>query len=144
MGWRCWRVYVPSASLRSTHWDEPWPSRQALTATCLSGHHVGVTLPSIECTCGIWSYSSRDPVVEAVRRWSTGFEDNGWTTVYATVVVGQVSLWGTVIEHEEGWRASKAYPYSLEVPEYPGYDADEVARVLRDEYLVDAKSAALL
>ena len=31
-------------------------------------------------------------------------------------VVGRVSLWGVVHEHEHGWRASCAYPISLFVP----------------------------
>lgn len=31
-------------------------------------------------------------------------------------VHGEVSLWGTVIEHEDGWRAQFAYPKSFVVP----------------------------
>ena len=31
-------------------------------------------------------------------------------------VVGQVSLWGRVVECEDGWRASHAYPARLHVP----------------------------
>ena len=31
-------------------------------------------------------------------------------------VVGEVNLWGTVVEHELGWRAQFAYPKSLVLP----------------------------
>ena len=31
-------------------------------------------------------------------------------------VRGEVFLWGTVVEHEHGWRAQFAYPKSLHVP----------------------------
>lgn len=31
-------------------------------------------------------------------------------------VIGQVSLWGSVVECERGWRASHAYPACLYVP----------------------------
>jgi hypothetical protein len=31
-------------------------------------------------------------------------------------VIGIVSLWGKVLEHEQGWRASHAYPRHLWLP----------------------------
>ena len=31
-------------------------------------------------------------------------------------VRGEVLLWGTVVEHERGWRAQCAYPKSLHLP----------------------------
>jgi hypothetical protein len=40
-------------------------------------------------------------------------------------VIGQVRLWGKVIECERGWRAALAYPERLYVPMRP---ADERAR----------------
>lgn len=48
---------------------------------------------------------------------------------------GSVSLWGRVIEHEQGWRAQYAYPYALSV-ESPD---DAVATAIRREYLVDVE-----
>ena len=34
-------------------------------------------------------------------------------------VIGRVSLWGTVVECAQGWRASLAYPAQLYVPLLP-------------------------
>ena len=45
-------------------------------------------------------------------------------------VVGRVSLWGVVHEHEHGWRASCAYPISLFVPVVD--DDDWVEKVITD------------
>ena len=52
-------------------------------------------------------------------------------------VLGQVRLWGTVIECERGWRGEHAYPDRLFVPRRPAttssYEfAAEIAAGLRD------------
>lgn len=39
-------------------------------------------------------------------------------------VIGQVALWGTIIEHELGYRAQYAYPLMIDlsvVPPMPGF-----------------------
>src|SRR3990167_9298256 len=46
------------------------------------------------------------------------------------VVVGQVALWGKIIEHERGWRAGAAYPRHL----YALTDDPMVAETLRERY----------
>jgi hypothetical protein len=39
------------------------------------------------------------------------------TTGYARYGIhGEVNLWGTVVEHEQGWRAQFAYPKNLYLP----------------------------
>lgn len=50
-------------------------------------------------------------------------------------VIGRVSLWGSVVECEHGWRASHAYPERLYVPSLheereTACDASEIARDL--------------
>jgi hypothetical protein len=50
---------------------------------------------------------------------------------------GRVSLWGRVIEHEKGWRAQHAYPYSISIHSL----SPAVASELRAEYLIDAEWA---
>ena len=52
-------------------------------------------------------------------------------------VLGQVRLWGTVIECERGWRGEHAYPDRLFVPRRPATTsshefAAEIAAGLRD------------
>jgi hypothetical protein len=34
----------------------------------------------------------------------------------AVYAVGRVSLWGRVVEHERGYRATRAYPFDLFLP----------------------------
>ena len=51
----------------------------------------------------------------------------------SVVVTGAVDLWGDVYEHERGYRASKAYPSSID--DSPDYDAAE----LRKKYGLNKK-----
>lgn len=49
-------------------------------------------------------------------------------------MIGHVSLWGTVVESERGWRASHAYPKQLYVPlaKRNRGAANEIEKHLRD------------
>jgi hypothetical protein len=53
----------------------------------------------LECTCGVYAAKN----IEHLRQ--LGYEGRG--------IRGEVHLWGTVVEHELGWRAQFAYPKSL-------------------------------
>jgi DNA-binding CsgD family transcriptional regulator len=55
--------------------------------------------PNATCTCGIYAVKSLDQLrdLDCGRRG----------------ISGEVHLWGTVIEHQTGWRAQFAYPKSL-------------------------------
>jgi len=53
----------------------------------------------MNCTCGIYGSKS----LEHLPKY--GFERSR--------IQGQVSLWGTVVEHQYGWRAQYAYPKSF-------------------------------
>lgn len=50
-------------------------------------------------------------------------------------VIGQVSLWGRIMQHVKGYRAEKAYPYSLYVPEW----AKSLAWSIQDLYGVETR-----
>ena len=58
--------------------------------------------PRSDCTCGIYASKSLNDL-----RW-TGYTHHG--------IHGEVCLWGTIVEHERGWRAQFAYPKNLVVP----------------------------
>lgn len=64
------------------------------------------TAPEESCSCGV--YASDSPLAAA--SFITGPEQP---------VIGRVSLWGTVVECEHGWRAACAYPAALYVPALP-------------------------
>lgn len=117
--WRVWRVVeVPhglrlGSVIKPTVWapDEPlvagclrsWPSLRRFRRRRAREH----TAPEDRCECGIYGAGLRSigpylrdpPANRAVAR-----------------VLGQVSLWGTVVECERGFRASHAYPLRLFVP----------------------------
>jgi hypothetical protein len=106
VGWRAWRVAETRAGLRllSAVYDDVWlPGREAV-ASCAHGHRA----PDAACMCGF--HALADP--GGVRRYLVGRNDPG----VIGRVAGLVSLWGTVVECERGWRAERAYPLRLWAP----------------------------
>ncbi len=116
VAWRLWSVVREQGLvLRSLFHPFVWPRRQALRATCERWRPLARMIdrrhdtPGDRCTCGIYAadlgvigdYLGEPPAggVESLPR-----------------VVGLVSLWGSVLECEHGWRASHAYPAALFIP----------------------------
>jgi hypothetical protein len=66
--------------------------------------------PDQGCRCGIYAAPTAAQAAASVTRPSRPGED------IVDHVVGRVTLWGTVVECERGWRAERAYPASLAVP----------------------------
>jgi hypothetical protein len=111
LGARAWRLVRHDDGtpwLAPTTPRPPWPPREAPAATC-SGSHTRLYMvfdptatphrcPDRGCTCG-W-HAVADP--------TTLVRPGG-----PAAVIGQVSLWGRVIEHAHGWRAEFAYPARL-------------------------------
>jgi len=104
VGFRVWQW--DSAGLKSLN-GEKWFAHQPLSAVCTAdaygsiaglskATHNSTELPSFRCTCGV--YAAR--TMEHLRQ--CGYRKFG--------VRGEVYLWGTVVEHERGWRAQFAYP----------------------------------
>jgi hypothetical protein len=52
----------------------------------------------VNCTCGIYA-------AKTLHHFGAGYGQYG--------IHGEVYLWGTVVEHERGWRAQLAYPKNL-------------------------------
>jgi hypothetical protein len=89
---------------------ERWHPGQSLAARCRASAVVGRAevvhdahdVPQANCTCGIYA-------VKTLHHFrSAGYERYG--------IHGEVYLWGTVVEHELGWRAQFAYPKTLLLP----------------------------
>lgn len=110
VGYRVWRWNA--TGLKSLN-GEPWPPGRPLVAGCraaargtMVGHtkavHDAREPPHSDCTCGVYAAKS----LEHLRRF--GYEERG--------ILGEVYLWGTVVEHKLGWRAQFAYPKSLFLP----------------------------
>ena len=109
---RAWRVWAGSAmgdgtvelrsltdAARRTH----WPVGEALHARCMRGRHPA---PSAECSCGIYAHRSRGAALAHARATPGS-------------IVGEVELWGRVIEHEHGYRSEYARIRALWVPVAP-------------------------
>jgi len=108
VAYRAWRW--DAAGLKSICGD-PWHPGQPLAAGCkvfVGGgvHHVHEA-PQMNCTCGIYAAKSRDHL----RRTAYG----------GFGLQGEVYLWGTVVEHDLGWRAQYALPknFRLEIEMLP-------------------------
>ena len=110
VGYRVWRW--DAAVLKSLN-GEPWLPGRPLVAVCRAVAHGAIVdcakpapeaheAPRSDCTCGVYAAKN----MEHLRQF--GYEQCG--------IRGEVYLWGTVVEHELGWRARFAYPKSLFLP----------------------------
>lgn len=92
--------------LRSPIQDDYWPGGIATQAACEKGHDA----PEYDCTCGI--YAMREavglfpPHVQLRYLWGSEI-----------MLFGEVALWGKVIEHDNGFRATYAYPTRIYLPQ---------------------------
>ncbi len=124
-GWRCWTVLREEGLLRPIYQRGMiWKPRETYEAFCAAAdtnRQRGVhPVPWKECKCGIWSVCHPMLLQEVSWNWK---DDE-------TLVVGQVALWGRVIEFERGWRAQFGYPTHL----YALSDDELLAQALRDRY----------
>lgn len=94
-----------------------WQVGAPTVATCdLKQHDDGLT-PHTLCKCGLYASRTLEAAwVEQARAHSTSYSD-----YRGVAVLGKVTLWGRVIEHERGFRAQYAQPLELYVPK--GTDA---------------------
>lgn len=118
VGWRVWDVVLLEGRPRLcslAFWSIWLPGRRAEASCRRSLVEAGLAgmppheAPALRCTCGL--YATRR-LVEALA-YSRGVRRRSDT---AHRVLGKVSLWGSVIEGDGGWRASHAYPAAIYVP----------------------------
>ena len=101
LGWRVWALERIDGTLRlrSVTRSDHWPPNEAMEAMC--SLHPGTTRPSEGCSCGLYAASSPETLARS------GVFSN------ATVVIGAIAMWGTVVEHARGARSRFAYPSRL-------------------------------
>jgi hypothetical protein len=119
--WRVWRVLWKDGrySLGSVVKPTLWPVRRSLQADCLHFPSLVAWLrrrprhdaPEQGCECGIYA-TELDQLGQYLIEVFAG--------PAAGRVLGRVSLWGTVVECERGFRASSAYPSQIFVPRDAG------------------------
>jgi hypothetical protein len=116
VAWRLWSVVRERGLvLRSLFHPFVWPRRQPLRATCERWRPLARMIdrrhdtPGDRCTCGIYA-ADLNVIGDYLGEPPAGGVDS------LPRVVGLVSLWGSVLECEHGWRASHGYPAALFVP----------------------------
>jgi hypothetical protein len=120
VGWRYWKV--TSGGLASLNVNGGyWPTRAAHHAQCKAMPFPNIHSPDVVphelCSCGI--YAARD--LETLKDIVYPFADSLFRR--RRIAVGEVSLWGRVIEGQRGYRAEYAYPKSLYLVSRNGDDA---------------------
>jgi hypothetical protein len=141
VGWRAWAVAETEdgPELRSLVYAHPWPAGEPLRMVCEPGGCLGARWPEQPHACGIHAFKSRGDAEAFPSQWEARrFPGAAFPR---DAVVGQVSLWGRVVEHERGYRAELAYPYALLLS--PGQDhlAAPLARRYRIDVLVEPRAA---
>jgi hypothetical protein len=117
VGWRAWVVTETAAGLRlgSVLYDEVWTPGATAVAACrrrddLFAEPVAEhATPGLGCGCGFHAAHDAADALSYLR----GRDE--LTTVCR--ILGEVAIWGRLVETEAGWRASAAYPYRLYVPD---------------------------
>lgn len=99
--WRGWAVTAIEGQwrLKALGKSHVWEPRKLLIARCDKG--ASHPAPNFDCQCGVWAFKELDGLVSALQRYTD------------IRVIGNVSLWGRVIETENGYRAQYAYPSEL-------------------------------
>ncbi len=139
LGWRAWAAAEVEGALvlRSLVFPSRWPPGQRLVAACANRARFGVIgrvlpieaheAPGGGCGCGIYAARSPELALRYLGRVGLIRGDKA-------ALIGQVALWGRVIEYEHGWRGALAYPgrlYLLRVPpSRRGRDAQQLAGAL--------------
>lgn len=108
-GWRAWYLGRDDtlrsvlARLRNVRWRPGEPVSADCDEEYEHEHEYEHAAPGIDCNCGLHAGRSAE---QALRFGA--FDDP-----LERIVVGEVALWGTIVEHDRGWRAQKAYPLTL-------------------------------
>lgn len=148
--WRAWDVKLTNEGWRLDALGKNcvWEPRKEISARCLNNNSIllpnpyglhptsqlGHPAPQMNCDCGVWAFKNLDDLVAAI--------GNKYKTVR---VLGSVSLWGRVIETENGYRAQYAYPSELwlldESLEELGYIYDVPVRIAQAQAEAQARES---
>lgn len=110
VGWRVWSGYDPiSLGLKALTNNYYWVPDAPLTCKCECCG--GPTKPSMTNMQGFYAFKSlRDLIRQRAHVYHRGYHQSA---SHHMPIVGQVYLWGTIVDCEFGYRAEKAYPKSL-------------------------------
>jgi hypothetical protein len=111
--WRAWALAEASdgaPELRPIIYSgETWPAGEVAQAKCPPHAASGHRPPEADCSCGLYAVDGLDRLPAVTGRDVT--------------VIGSVALWGTIVEHDSGFRAERAYPTTLRLVCGPCWEA---------------------
>jgi hypothetical protein len=127
VGWRAWHVRETEQGWRlsSIHYGEAWPAGEPLEAACYRSRYVSNanlntharhSAPARDCLCGVYGAKELDQARQYFIASYSSVEAVPPSPDYVHRAIGQVSLWGRVVECSQGYRASVAYPARLWLP----------------------------
>lgn len=126
VGWRSWRLVQPwfLASSCGRHIVPPRTKHRALCdkQPGLFPSREGHYAPELECTCGYYCCKTKEQL------YAMGYGA-------AAEAIGEVWLWGKVIEHEIGFRSEYCYPKSIELRRVPCFlgNNEAAAKAIAEE-----------
>jgi hypothetical protein len=117
VGWRTWHAVERRGETYLTSWfhQARWTPLEPLVSVCEAPRFPWFrrrprhTAPTVDCTCGIYATT----LEKAARYVLQGPSRPFWPMEVSSPVLGEVALWGDVVECTQGWRASVAYPRRL-------------------------------
>ena len=133
VAWRAWKVVRSGgrARLSSLFVALTWTPDAATTARCMAWRAPWRWLrtrheaPREECDCGIYATTLAVLAEHLTPRTLT-------SPGVQRIVLGRVSLWGSVVECVNGWRAETAYPERLFVPRFEWRTEEQATSVAAD------------
>ena len=138
-GWRAWKIVdferrggVSESRLQALGTSPIWEPYQPNVAMCTTqGTHEA---PWPTCRCGFWAFHKRESVEQSLFRDYGGEKGK---------VLGQVALWGRVLECTMGYRGEYAYPQTLQFVEVDKKTAAAVAELYGVPYSIVKVSTKL-
>jgi hypothetical protein len=135
-GWRAWQVdkQLPAfglapklGSVSHTYWWTPKRKAEADCDLCGDPDNPNAEgVPGVDCGCGFYSAKSLKHLMQL------GYHTYGdIDEIKQFKIIGQVAVWGKVIEGTQGWRSQYAYPRFLMLPYEMGF---EFGHRIKDAY----------
>lgn len=126
VGWRVWGVHVNLRNgelpiLHSATAAHVWEPGIPTAAVCGRGNKHGP--PCNGHGCGLYAAKTYKHLM-GMSYPSYNADSGEWN------ILGEVNLWGKVVEGTQGWRAQYGYPKKLYVP----FEANYLARPLHEAY----------
>lgn len=134
VGWRAWTVNydlprfgLPPKLHSATFKTHYWTPGRASMAACSRGCPPD-DMPGRSCKCGFYAAKSVKHLLR-LGYASRCHNINGGKVG----VIGEVALWGKIVEGNQGYRAQYAYPTKLYLP----FEANHLAKPLSEAYGVE-------